>query len=183
VMPVRGLRKQHRGRKQAAGRREEPKKLNRGICGSQEKLAAACRKVSRSAAVAWREINVFRKILTHGYCGLRKEVTAAGMKITRCAGHRRKRQNKDDAERETWIGRTEENRRRKGPLCKTGIKDPAMNNMEGWNPGERAPLGSGGTRKKDICDILERRSWNTESEPPVCYEEGRNGPCGGVGPL
>jgi hypothetical protein len=32
VMPVRGLRKQRRGRKQAAGRREEPKKLNRGIC-------------------------------------------------------------------------------------------------------------------------------------------------------
>jgi hypothetical protein len=28
VMPVRGLRKQRRGRKQAAGRREEPKKLN-----------------------------------------------------------------------------------------------------------------------------------------------------------
>jgi hypothetical protein len=36
VMPVGGLRKQLRGRKQAAGRREEPKKLNRGICGSRE---------------------------------------------------------------------------------------------------------------------------------------------------
>jgi hypothetical protein len=46
VMPVRGLRKQRRGRKQAAGRREEPKEVNQGICGSWEKLAAACRKVS-----------------------------------------------------------------------------------------------------------------------------------------
>jgi hypothetical protein len=52
VMPVRGLRKQRRGRKQAAGRREEPEKLNRGMCGSREKLAAACRKVSRRATVA-----------------------------------------------------------------------------------------------------------------------------------
>jgi hypothetical protein len=41
-----------------------------------------------------------------------------------------------------------------GPQCKTEIKDPTMNNIEGWNPGERAPLGSGGMRKKDICDIF-----------------------------
>jgi hypothetical protein len=45
LIPVGGLRKQRRGRKQAARRREEPKKLNRGICGSRENLAAACRKV------------------------------------------------------------------------------------------------------------------------------------------
>jgi hypothetical protein len=31
--------------------------------------------------------------------------------------------------------------------------------------------------------FLERRSWNMDSEPPVAYEEGRNGHCGGVGPL
>jgi hypothetical protein len=61
VMPVRGLRKQRRGRRQAAGRREEPEKLNRGICGSREKLAAACRKVSRRATVAWRRRNVLTK--------------------------------------------------------------------------------------------------------------------------
>jgi hypothetical protein len=96
----------------------------------------------------------FRKILTHGYCELRKEVTAAGMKITRCAKHRRKRRNKDDVERETRKGRTKENRRRKGPQCKTEIKDPTMNDIEGWNSGERAPLGSGGTCKKGICDIF-----------------------------
>jgi hypothetical protein len=157
VMPVRGLRKQRRGRKQAAGRREEPKKLNRGICRSWEKLAAACRKVSRRATVAWRKRNILRKFWTQRNCGLRKEVTAAGIKITRCAGHRRKGQNKDDVERETRKGRTEENRRLKGPQCKTGIKGPTMNNIEGWNPRERAPLGSGGSRKKDICDIFREK--------------------------
>jgi hypothetical protein len=168
VVPVRGLRKQRRGRKQAAGRREESKKLNRGICGSREKLAAACRKVSRHAAVAWRKINVFRKIVTHGYCGLRKEVTAAGMEITCCAGHRSKGQNKDDVERETRNGRTEQNGRWRGPEWSNDIrnrglklqlrsskriKNPTVNNIERINPRQRAPLGSGGSRKKDICDI------------------------------
>jgi hypothetical protein len=32
-----------------------------------------------------------------------------------------------------------------------------MNNIEDWNPGERAPLGSGGTCKKDICDIFREK--------------------------
>jgi hypothetical protein len=138
VMPVGEPRKRRRDRNLAAQRRQkmEQERTQRKD-GCQKNLVAA-----RRAAVAWRKINVFRKILTHGYCGLWKEVTAAGMKIGRCAEHRRKRQNKDDAERETRKGRTEETRRRKGPQCKTGIKDTTMTNIEGWNPGERAPLGS-----------------------------------------
>jgi hypothetical protein len=32
-----------------------------------------------------------------------------------------------------------------------------MNDIEGWNPGERAHLGSGGTRKKDICDTFREK--------------------------
>jgi hypothetical protein len=43
--------KRHRDRHLAAGRRGEPKELTRGDCGSQRKLAAPCRKVSRRAAV------------------------------------------------------------------------------------------------------------------------------------
>jgi hypothetical protein len=61
VKPVRGRKKPHRGRKQAAGRRGEPEELTRGDCRSREKLAAACRKVSRRATVAWRKRNIFRK--------------------------------------------------------------------------------------------------------------------------
>jgi hypothetical protein len=89
VMPVGEPRKGRRDRRHlTAGRR-------------QKNLVVAHRGTTHRAAVAWRRINVFRKILTYGYCGLRKEVTAAGMRITRCAGHRRKGQNKDDVERET----------------------------------------------------------------------------------
>jgi hypothetical protein len=64
VMPVKGLKKRRRGRKSTAGRRGEPKKLNRGSCGSRKKLAAACREVSRRATVAWRKRNLIRQIRT-----------------------------------------------------------------------------------------------------------------------
>jgi hypothetical protein len=59
VMPVKGLKKQRRGRKSTAGRRGEPKELNRGNCTSRRKLAAACRKVSRHAAVVWRKRKLY----------------------------------------------------------------------------------------------------------------------------
>ncbi|PNF30540.1 hypothetical protein B7P43_G09927 [Cryptotermes secundus] len=52
VKPVKGWKKWHRGKKRAAGRREEPKELTQGDCGSQRILAAACRKVSHHATVA-----------------------------------------------------------------------------------------------------------------------------------
>jgi hypothetical protein len=73
---VQGRKRRHRGRKQAAGRRAEPKELTRGDCGSRRKLAAACRKVSRRAGVAWCKINVFRKILTQGNCEPRHELAS-----------------------------------------------------------------------------------------------------------
>jgi hypothetical protein len=115
VMPVRRLRKQRRGRKQAAGRREEPKKLNRGICGSRERLASACRKVSLRTTVAWRKRNILKKSWTRRSCGLWKEVTAAGMRITRCGGHGRKGRNKEIVIERNRIRRREpENERSKG---------------------------------------------------------------------
>jgi hypothetical protein len=45
-------------------------------------LAAACRKVSRYAAVAWRKRKLFRKSETHGFCGSRKGVTVADKRTT-----------------------------------------------------------------------------------------------------
>jgi hypothetical protein len=84
VIPVKGRKKRHRGMKKAAERREEPKELTRGLCGSRMKLAAACRKVSRRATVAWCKRIILRKSSTQRNCGPRKEVTAARIKITRC---------------------------------------------------------------------------------------------------
>jgi hypothetical protein len=61
---VKGWKKQHRGRKPAAGRRRGPKEMTRGDYGSGRKLAAACRKVSSCATAAWRKMNLLRKIGT-----------------------------------------------------------------------------------------------------------------------
>jgi hypothetical protein len=112
-------------------------------------------------------------------CGLRKEVTAAGIKVTRRAGvarHKRdfvrKYPTRDIVEQEIPKRRTEENKRWKGPECENGIRDrglkqqlrgnkqrknPTTNDIEGWNPRERAPLGGGGMRKEDICDIFREK--------------------------
>jgi hypothetical protein len=122
VKPVRGRKKLHRGRKQAAGRRGEPKELIRGDCGSRKKLAADCSKVSRRATVAWRKRNTFRKSWTNGNCEPRKEVTTAGRKITSCAGQKRKVQNKDDVSPKSPNGGTYEKRLWRSPECKKGIR-------------------------------------------------------------
>jgi hypothetical protein len=80
-----GTMKQHRGRRLPAGRRGEPKELTRGDCGSRRKLAAACRKVSRRAAVARRKGKFFRNIWTQGNYGPRRELAAAGIRMTHTA--------------------------------------------------------------------------------------------------
>jgi hypothetical protein len=131
VKPVRGRKRRHRGRKEAAGRHGDPKELTRGDCGSRKKLAAACRKPSRRATVAWRKRNVFRKCWTHGNCGLRKEVTASRKKGTRCARHRRKVQNKEKDPQRSPTGGAFESRCRRGPQCGTGRKDPTINGIGG----------------------------------------------------
>jgi Ni/Co efflux regulator RcnB len=58
------LRMGHRSGKLAAGRRGEPKELARRDCRSRRRLAAACRKVSRHAEVAWRKRNSITKYWT-----------------------------------------------------------------------------------------------------------------------
>jgi hypothetical protein len=84
VMLVAKPSKRRRVRKSNAGR-GEPRKLNRGNRGSRNKLAAACRKVSRYATVAWRKRKLFRNSETRGYCGSRKGVTVADRRTSRHA--------------------------------------------------------------------------------------------------
>jgi hypothetical protein len=74
--------KRPRGRRIAAGRRVRPTIQIRGDCESRRKLVAACRKVSRCAAVAWRRRNIFRDIRTQGNCGPRQKFCAAGIMVT-----------------------------------------------------------------------------------------------------
>jgi hypothetical protein len=90
------------------------------------KLAAACRKVSRRATVAWRKRNIFRKSWTPRNCGPRKEVTASGMKITCCAGHKRMGEHKNKVATKTIKKLTFGKILWKDPEGITGIRDRGL---------------------------------------------------------
>jgi hypothetical protein len=69
VMPVGGLRKWCRVCNLAVECRQKGREMTRGNSGSRRKSAAAYRKVSYRAKVAWRERNLFRKIRILEKCG------------------------------------------------------------------------------------------------------------------
>jgi hypothetical protein len=144
--------KQHRGQYIAAGRCIKPTKLTRGDCGSRGRLVAACRKVSRRAAVAWHRRNIFRDIRTQGNCGLRQELGAAGIMVTlrvRLAQH-------------------------KGTFA---MKDPTRDYVEQGACKERAfgkrhhtkPTGSQGIKNRDVKEQLRLRSERTPSR--ICEKK------------
>jgi hypothetical protein len=85
VMPVRGQRKRGRVCNPAAEQRQKMRERIREKSGSRRKSAAACRKVSRRAKVAWRKRNLIRKIRTLVKCERRKEFAAARIRTTRRA--------------------------------------------------------------------------------------------------
>jgi hypothetical protein len=149
VIPVRIRKRRHRGRKEAAGRRLEPKELNRGDQGSRKKLAPACRKASHRATVAWIKRNVFRKSWTCGFYGLRKEVTASRKEVTRYERHRQK------VAQRSPTGGAFEHRCRRGPQCGMGRKDPTLIDIRGWSSGQLSPLGRGGPTYKILKMALE----------------------------
>jgi hypothetical protein len=164
VMPVKGLKKRRRVGKSTAGRCGEPKKLNRGNCGSRKKLAAACRKVSRRARMAWQKRKLFRESETRGYCESRKGVTVADRRTSHHATVWRKRiltRNIQIQESRKSSKDFAVNGMRKGPGCKNGIRRrgvkvlPHMrkerkttNGIKGWSAGQRSHLESGGTPSK-----------------------------------
>jgi hypothetical protein len=175
------MKNRHRGRHLAAGQRREQEELTRGDCRSRRKLAAACRKVSRRAAVAWSKRTVVRKDLTRN-------------KVERGAPKRRK-----DKKR-LW----------KCPECNNGmcewglreqllgnkrIKDPGdrwprylmkertttANGIGGWKSGQRLLLGSGGTHMKALYEIVSVKLAKQIAGSYVASRT-RTGQCGGVAP-
>jgi hypothetical protein len=82
AMPVGEPRKRRRVRNLAAERRQKRKERTRGNRGSRRKSAAACRKVSRRAKVAWHKRNLVRRIETRTNYGPRKRLTVTGRKTT-----------------------------------------------------------------------------------------------------
>jgi hypothetical protein len=69
-MPVGGPRNRRGVCNLAAERRQKMKERTRGYRESRRTSAAASRKVSRRAKVAWRKINLIRKNRTLKKCGL-----------------------------------------------------------------------------------------------------------------
>jgi hypothetical protein len=150
------LKKRHRGQRIAAGRRVKPTKLIRGDGESWKKLVAACRKVSCSAAVAWRKRNLFRDIRTQGNCGPRQELGDAGIMVTlRARLARRKRTFARKNQTRNQVGRRASRqpvglKRWKRPADRSGIK----------YPGGRWPRDL----RRDVKEQLRRRIERTTSE-------------------
>jgi hypothetical protein len=84
VMPVREPRKRSRVCNLAVERHQKRKERTWGNSGSRRKSAAACRRVSHLAKVAWQKRNI-RKIRIQASCELRKEVAIAHRKMPRRA--------------------------------------------------------------------------------------------------
>jgi hypothetical protein len=82
VMPVGEPRKRRRVWSLAAEHCQKQKERTRGNRGHRKKLAAACRKVSCRAKVAWRKRNLIRKIRIQDNCELWKRWTVTGRKTT-----------------------------------------------------------------------------------------------------
>jgi hypothetical protein len=177
VKPVKGQKKRLKGRKLAAGRHGESKQLTQGDCGSRRKLAAACRKVSHRAAVAWRKRNVFRKIRTWGNWGSRCKFTVASRKMAcraRVAWRRknvvRKDRTRQQVERGTSKGREETV---EGPRMQNWNKEPghktAATTQEGiqQDPQEDPRTGDQETSSWDFQRVVDNQGLGiVEGSPP-----------------
>jgi hypothetical protein len=137
-------------------------------------LAAAFRKVSRRAVVAWRERNIYRKSRIQENCGPRKEFAAAGRMMTRCTGvaqrkeHGLQKKGQDDMAPRTWKGCTCRLKRWKDPADRMGIKDPGgreprdlmeeitltTNGIGAWKSGQQLLLGSRSMQMKALCEMV-----------------------------
>jgi hypothetical protein len=166
--------KRHRGRRITAGRRVKPTKLIRGDGESRRKLAAACRKVSRRAAVAWRRRNIFWDIRTQGNCGPRQELGAAGIMVTlrarlerRKGTFARKDPTRDYEEQGACKERAFGERHRTKPTGSQGVRNESSrqqgrlrkertttNGIGAWKSGQQLLLESGGMHMKAIYEMV-----------------------------
>jgi hypothetical protein len=152
VMPVGEPRKRCSIRNLAAERRQKWKERTWGNHGARRKSAAACRKVSRRAKVAWRKRNHIMRIETKINYGPQKRLTVTCRKTTSretVGWHSenvvRNDRTRDQAERGTP-------KRRKGgeglwkfPECNNGISDQGIkqklhSRKQIKDLGERLPL-------------------------------------------
>jgi hypothetical protein len=92
VMSVGEPRKRRRVRKLAAERRQKIKDRTRENHESKRKSPAACRMVSRHAAVAWSKGNIFRRLQTRENCGSQRKFATTRRGMTHRAEVARRRE-------------------------------------------------------------------------------------------
>jgi hypothetical protein len=174
VMPIGRLRKRRRDRNLAVGRLQKLKGRIQASCESRRRLTVAGKKMTCHATVAWRKRNMFRKFVTQGMCRPRKRLTTARIKMT-C--HARVAWRRENCVRKDWTtGKVEQEARRAWMLRRRlqlrqkngkGIRDlggrlplyrrkrrPTKNGIGRCKSGHRSPLGSRGTQKKAIYEIV-----------------------------
>jgi hypothetical protein len=93
VIPVRELRKWLRVQNLAAERHQKMKERTQGKSGYRRYSAAACRKVSHCAKMAWQKRKLVRRIGTQENCGPRKEFSNTGIRMTHHAKVARRKGN------------------------------------------------------------------------------------------
>jgi hypothetical protein len=177
VMPVGRLRKRCRDWNLAAGHRQKPKGRIQASSEFRRILTIAGKKMTRHATVAWRKRNVFRKTETQENCGPRSKLTATGIKMTRHAEVAWRKRNSirkdwtmDKVEREAQRARLLRRRLWSRQENGKGIRDlgsrrplywrkkrPTKNGIGGCKSGHRSPLGSRGTRKKALYEIVSMK--------------------------
>jgi hypothetical protein len=99
-MPDGEPRKRRRVCNLATERGHNRKERTRGKSGYRRKSAAACRKVSRRAKVAWRKRKLVRRTGTQENCRPRKEFSLTGIRMTHCTKVARRKGN---IVRNKWI--------------------------------------------------------------------------------
>jgi hypothetical protein len=137
-MPVRGLRKWHRVWNLAEKRHQKPKEKIRGYCGSRKRVTVAGRRnVSCRAEVAWRKRNSIRKDWTTDK--VEREAQRARMvrRLWSC---------QENGKGIRDLGGRQPLYRRK--------RRPTKDSICRCKSGHRSPLGSRGTRKKALYEIV-----------------------------
>jgi hypothetical protein len=111
LKPVKGRKKRRRDRKPAAGRRGEQNEMSRGDRGFRRKSTTACRKVCSCATVGRRKRNLLGKTGVYRRRNKDDPLCKSGTRQGPRAAETRKRRHCTENRK----GRTEENRRLKGP--------------------------------------------------------------------
>jgi hypothetical protein len=130
VMPVGELKRLRRICNLAVECCQKRKERTWGFCGSRRKSAAACKRVSHRAKMAWPKRNLFRNVQTQRKYGPRKKL-GTGERLThhaqvaRSTEHGLQRQIKENSAPNTQKGQTFEKRCRVGLEGSTGAKDPS----------------------------------------------------------